>query len=224
VRGRRAATSAGRPEAPADGDLEHLARPGPARLCRRQRTMRRLLEQPRHWFDADRSGAPSLVDDEDHPAFTVCPPDRWSEASRRRLAKLGGLPPIAAIVLRAAWGDLGVAYSRYAASRDDLPRGPVEALELLDLFVEAEDLPRWAHDTLAFERDVLRMAGGARPASQFVARDDGSVVVSYPRPVIDTVRALATGAPRPAAGRHLVELSRAGGRLIVRDAGPAPGP
>lgn len=223
-RGRRPPRSATSSGAPPALDLERLARPGPIRVRRRQRTMRRLLEQPRDRIAANRGGLGSPVDDEDRRAFTVCPPAAWEEASRRRLAKLGGLPPIAAIVLRETWGDPGVAYIRYAAGGRELPRGPVEPLALLDLLLEAEDLPPWARDTLAFERDVLRVAGGLRPASPYVDRKGGGVLVSYPRPVINTVRALTTGASRPAARRHLVEMSSAGGRLTVRDAGPAPGP
>jgi uncharacterized protein (UPF0276 family) len=222
LRGRRSLASAIGPGAPATRDLEHLARPGSFRLRRRQRTMRRLLEQPRDRVAANRDGPGSPVEDEDRRAFTVCPPTSWEEASRRRLARLGGLPPIATTVLRETWGDPGVAYARYAATCRDLPRGPVEPLALLDLLVEAEDLPPWARDTLAFERDVLRVADGLRPASPFVDRDDGGVLVSYRRPVIATVRAVSTGASRPPARRHLVEMSPAGGRLTVRDAGPAP--
>ena len=223
-RGRRSATPPDGAAAPASADLELLARPGSSRLLRRQRLMRRLLEQPRDRIAANGDAPDCPFEDEDRRAFTLCPPASWEEASRRRLARLGGLPPIAATVLRETWGDPALAYTRYAATCRALPRGPVEPLALLDVLVAAEDLPAWARDTLAFERDVLRVAGGLRPTSPFVDCGDGGVLVSYPRPVIATVRALSVAASRPPARPHFVEMSAAGGRLTVRDAGPAPEP
>ena len=164
----------------------------PSAIADRQRLIRRLLEHP---------GLLEQVEQHAPDMDTACevrrvPPALWREAQVRRLRQLPGLTRIARFVCEQIWTDLGTIFVDLLASRPDEAPAPA-AEDILDYLLTRQDVPDWACDALRFDRDVLRVAEGVPPKSAYVKKGRHTWVVQYPRSVVSTLNAIATGGPIP---------------------------